>query len=115
MLLSYIKIAIRNLTRYSSFTIINVIGLSIGLSASLLIALWVFDELSYDKFHLKSEHIYRVERHINFDGSTFDVPVTSATYGPTIKKDIPEILDFTRIYPIELSVKNHMNDNRESV
>ncbi len=113
MIWSYIKIAIRNLMRYKSFSLINILGLSIGLSASLLIALWVFDELSYDKFHSNSEHIYRVERHINFDGKIFDVPVTGAVYGTTIKKDIPEVVDFTRIYPMELSLKNHLSDSQE--
>ena len=113
MILSYIKIAIRNLARYKSFSLINIMGLTIGLSASLLIALWVFDEISFDKFHEKSKSIYRVERHINFDGKTFDVPVCGAVYATTISKDISEVIDYTRVYPIELSVKNHMDDNQE--
>jgi len=113
MLYNYLKIAFRNLTRYKSFSLINIIGLSIGLTASLLIALWVFDELSYDKFHEKSDQIYRVERHINWDGKTFDVPVTGAIYAETIKKDIPEVIDFSRIYNIELSLWNHMESSQE--
>jgi|ETNmetMinimDraft_26_1059896.scaffolds.fasta_scaffold01220_4 putative ABC transport system permease protein len=113
MIWSYIKIAFRNLLRYKSFSLINILGLSIGLSASLLIALWVFDELSYDKFNDNSEQLYRIERHINFDGKIFDVPVTSAIYAPTIKKDVPQVVDYSRIYPIEVSLKNHMNDNQE--
>ena len=68
MIKYYIKIALRNLFRYKSFSLINIMGLAIGLSASLLIALWVFDELSYDKYHEKKEQIFRVERHINWDG-----------------------------------------------
>ncbi len=113
MIWSYIKIAFRNLLRYKSFSLINILGLSIGLAASLLIALWVFDELSYDKFHEKSKQIYRVGRHIEFDGKIFDVPVTGAVYAPTVHKEVPEIIDFSRVYPIELSLKNHMNDNQE--
>jgi putative ABC transport system permease protein len=113
MIWSYTKIAFRNLNRYRVFSLINILGLSIGLAASLLIALWVFDELSFDEFHENSKSIYRVERHINFDGKTFDVPVTGAIYGETIGKDIPQVSEFTRIYPVELSLKNHMNDNQE--
>lgn len=113
MIWSYIKFAIRNLARYKSFSLINILGLTIGLSASLIIALWVFDELSYDGFHEKSNNIYRVERHIDFDGKSLIVPVCGAVYAPTIKKDVPEVLDYTRVYPIELSIKNHMNDNKE--
>ena len=113
MIKSYIRIAIRNLSRYKSFAIINIIGLAIGLAASLLIALWVFDELGYDKFHENSDNIYRVERHIHWDGEILDVPVTGAIYAETIKKDIPEVLDYTRIDPTELSVLNYKNSSQE--
>lgn len=113
MVLNYIKIAIRNLLRYKSFSLINILGLSIGLSASVIIALWIFDELSYDKFHENFDNIYRVERHIHFDGKTFDVPVTGAVYGPTIAEAAPAVVSYTRIYPIELAVKNYMNDVQE--
>lgn len=113
MIKSYITIAFRNLSRYKSFSIINIIGLAIGLSASLIIALWVFDELSYDKFNENSKNIYRVGRHINWDGQVLDVPVTGAIYAETIEKDIPEIIDFTRIDPMELSVLNHKNSRQE--
>jgi len=113
MIWNYIKIAFRNLTRYKSFSLINILGLAIGLSASLLIALWVFDELSYDKYHENSGRIYRVGRHINWDGKVFDVPVTGAIYGETINDKIPEIVDFSRVYPIELSLWNHLNSNQE--
>ena len=113
MIRSYINIAFRNLSRYKSFAIINIIGLAIGLAASLIIALWVFDELSYDKFHENSNNIYRVERHIHWDGEIMDVPVTGAIYAETIKKDIPEVLDYTRIDPTELSVINYKNSGQE--
>ena len=113
MFRNYIKIAIRNLLRYRSFSIINIIGLAIGLSASLLIALWVFDEISYDRFHEHADRIYRVERHIEWEGRIFDVPVVGAIYGETIKKDIPEVMDFTRVDPTELSVVNYLNSSQE--
>lgn len=113
MIWNYIKIATKNLYRYRSFSAINIAGLAIGLSASLLIALWVFDELSYDKYHDNSEQIYRVGRHINWDGNIIDVPVTGAIYGEMINERIPEIVDLSRVYPIELSVWNHLNSNQE--
>ncbi|MCB2207119.1 MAG: ABC transporter permease [Bacteroidetes bacterium] len=113
MIWNYIKIAFRNLTRYKSFSLINILGLAIGLAASLLIALWVFDEISYDKYHEKSDQIYRVGRHINWDGQILDVPVTGGIYAETLKDRIPEIIDFSRVYPIELSLWNHANANQE--
>ena len=115
MIRNYIKIAFRNLTRSKAFSIINILGLSVGLAASLLIALWVFDELSYDKFNQNYNRIYRVERFIHFDGKIFHVPVCGAVYGKTIKERIPEVEDFTRIYDIELSVWNYKNSNSEEV
>jgi len=113
MIWNYIKIAFRNLTRYKSFSLINILGLAIGLAASLLIALWVFDEISYDKYHEKSDQIYRVGRHINWDGQILDVPVTGGIYAETLKDRIPEVIDFSRVYPIELSLWNHVNANQE--
>ena len=115
MVWNYLKIAFRNLTRNKAFSIINILGLSVGLAASLLIALWVFDELSYDKFNQNFDRIYRIERFINFDGKTFHVPVTGAIYGKTFQKDIPEVENFTRIYDIELSVWNYKNSNSEEI
>ena len=54
MLRNHIRIALRNLTRNSSFSFINIAGLSVGMAAFLLIALFIQDELSYDRFHEKS-------------------------------------------------------------
>jgi len=115
MIWNYFKISFRNLTRNKAFSIINILGLSVGLAASLLIALWVFDELSYDKFNENYDRIYRVERFIHFEGKIFHVPVCGAVYGKTIKERIPEVEDFTRIYDIELSVWNYKNSNSEEV
>ena len=113
MIWNYIKNAIRNLSRYKSFSLINIMGLAIGLAASLIIALWILDELSYDKFNKNFENIYRVERYIHWEGKVLEVPVTGAIYGETVKKDIPEVIDFSRVYNIELSVWNYLNENQE--
>jgi putative ABC transport system permease protein len=75
--------------------------------------MWVFDEISYDKYHEKSDQIYRVGRHINWDGQILDVPVTGGIYAETLKDRIPEIIDYSRVYPIELSLWNHLNANQE--
>jgi len=54
MIKNYIKVALRNLVKYKSYSFINIVGLAIGLACSILIAMFVFDELSYDKFHEKA-------------------------------------------------------------
>lgn len=60
MVRNYLKIALRNLWRDKSYMVINIFGLAIGIGATLLIGLYIIDELSYDKFHEKSERIYRI-------------------------------------------------------
>ena len=60
MLSNYIKLAVRNLTNQKIYTTINILGLSLGITACLLIAIFVYQELSYDNFHANGERIYRV-------------------------------------------------------
>lgn len=106
MFSNFLKTAIRNLIRNKTFSFINIIGLAIGLAASIIIAMWVFDELSYDKFHEHSDNIYRVERDIVFQGQAYVVPVTGAVYGSTILKDYPEVIDMVRVDPATLSIED---------
>jgi putative ABC transport system permease protein len=60
MLKNYLKISFRNLKRDTSYSLINILGLAVGIAACLLISLYVLDELSYDRFHKKSERIHRL-------------------------------------------------------
>jgi len=63
MIRNYLKIAFRNLKKDKQFTLLNVVGLSAGIACTLLIYLWVHDELSYDKFFANNDHIYQVMEH----------------------------------------------------
>src|SRR5258708_40152686 len=65
MLRNYFKIAFRNLTRNLVFSVINMAGLSIGIATSLLIMLWVADEISYDRFHKNIDNLYQVRMNAN--------------------------------------------------
>lgn len=60
MITNYIRTAIRNLLRNKVFSAINIFGLSVGMAACLLIILWIFNELNFDKFHKNKDQIYRV-------------------------------------------------------
>jgi putative ABC transport system permease protein len=62
MLKNYLKIAVRNLLKYKTFSFINIFGLAVGMACTLLILLWVDDELSFDRFHNNAENIYLVLR-----------------------------------------------------
>ena len=60
MLKNNLKMAWRNLMRHKLFSLINISGLALGLTCSILIMLWVRDELSFDRFHAKGDQLYRV-------------------------------------------------------
>lgn len=68
MLRNYILITLRSLRKNGTYSFINISGLSIGIACSLLILLWVFDELSFDKFQRKGDRLYQVRLNAHFDG-----------------------------------------------
>jgi predicted permease len=96
MFQNYLKIAYRNILRHKGYSFINIFGLAIGLACSLLILLWVQDELSYDKFHQNAPNLYRVEQEQNYSGKLYHVNVTPYPCAPVWKDEIPEILEATR-------------------
>ncbi len=100
MIRNYFRVAIRNIARHKVFTFLNIAGLAIGMSASLLILLWVQDELSYDRFNKKAENIYRVEEDQFYSGERYHVTVTPHPSGPVWKEKIPEIVEQARINPL---------------
>src|ERR1044071_9074989 len=98
MIRNYFKIAWRNLVKNKAFSIINITGLAIGLSCFLLITLYVLDELSYDRFYPNSDRIYRINSDIRFGGADLHMPVTSDMMGELLKKDYPQVEEYTRVY-----------------
>lgn len=79
------------------YSILNILGLAISLACFILIALYVVDELSYDRFHEKAERIYRINSDITM-GESQSLPFTSDMMGPTMKQDYPQVEEFVRIY-----------------
>ena len=98
MIKNYLKIAWRNLVKNKTFSIINITGLAIGLASFLLIALFVIDELSFDRYNINAERIYRVDANVKFGGNELNLAVSSDPMGPTLKKDYPQVEEYTRIY-----------------
>lgn len=89
---------IRNFLKNKGFTVINVIGLSVGLAATLLILLWIQDEYSFEKFNKNADELFRVEEDQFYSGARYHVTVTPHVAGPVWKQKIPEIKEQTRIY-----------------
>ena len=99
MLKNYLKIAGRNLVKQRVFSLINLMGLTLGLSAFWLITLYIADELSYDQFQEKADRIYRVVHHASWEGGNFDLAPTSAPFAPALKARFPEIQEAVRLVP----------------
>ncbi len=101
MFKNYFKIAIRNLWKNKGFTTINIAGLAIGLACFILIALYVADELSYDRYNVNADRIYRVDADVKFGGNELRLAVASDPMGATLKKDYPQVEEYARIYASE--------------
>ncbi len=96
MFKNYVKIALRNLMRQKVFSAVNIIGLAIGLTCGILLSLWIFDEVSYDKFHENGENIYRILENQSYSSQSMQVAVTPVPLAESIKNDFPEIVRATR-------------------
>ncbi len=99
MLKNFMTVALRNLARQKGFAIINISGLTIGLTVSALIILYIVHELGYDRFHENAGRIYRVAIRGEISGQAINVAVSSPPFGPTLVADYPEVVDYTRIDP----------------
>jgi putative ABC transport system permease protein len=94
---NYVKIAFRNLWKQRIFSFINLFGLTTGLTCFLLIALYIFDEMTYDAFHKKAGSIYRVvETKTSPGGKETKVVSVAANIANTAKKDFPEVSEASR-------------------
>lgn len=98
MLKNYFKIALRTLLKYKNYTFINVLGLTIGISSFMLIALFIQDELSYDRFHTKADRIFRVPWHFNKDGIEYHGAGSPFPMAGALKADFPEIEQTLRLF-----------------
>ena len=100
MFRNYLKVAFRNLWRNKGFSAINIFGLAIGLAICLLITLFVFDELNYDRFNTKADRIYRVNSDFKVNGSLFNDRSSPAPMASTLVKEYPQIEDAARLISI---------------
>jgi len=103
MIKNYFKIAWRNTWLHRKISLINIIGLSIGMAAAVLIMLWVQNELSFDNYHKDADNIYRVVNKINVSkGETWLWDMSPYMLGDLAKKELPEVKNMTRIEPVSI-------------
>ncbi len=98
MIKNYIKIAWRNLLRQKTLAFINVFGLSVGITFFILLVLYSVNEFSFDRFHKNAENIYCVyDFSKGSDGNPQFTSITAMPLGPTIKKDMPDVINYVRL------------------
>ncbi len=100
MFRNYLITFYRNQLKHKAFSLITILGLAIGMASFLLIYSYVAYERSFDRFHKKDDNIYRVESKITHKGEVFRSSQNALACGPLMKKDFPEVEDFTRYHPI---------------
>jgi putative ABC transport system permease protein len=97
MFRNLLKHSIRSFKRQRAYIIINILGLSIGIACSLLIALFVINEASFDKYNVKKGRIYRAILNGKIGGQEVTIATSAAIMGPTLLKEFPEVEDFLRM------------------
>lgn len=100
MFRNILKIMLRNLKKYKAFSLINIMGLAIGMACCLLILMFVRDELSYDKHHVQGDRIFRFNSHSTIGGTTRRFSLAPAALAPAVKETIPEVLAYARALPL---------------
>ena len=101
MLRNYINVAIRNILKHKFFSFINIIGMTIGITACLLIVIYISDELSYDRFHADADRIYQVSLHGRIAGQDINTSTTCPPMAQALMSDVPEVEAATRLRTLD--------------
>jgi len=91
MLKNFFKVAFRNLWKNKAFSFINITGLAIGMASAMLLLLWIYDEVSFDRFHEKRDRIYEVWNRAEFSGALHSWSTTPKVLARTLEHDYPEV------------------------
>src|SRR5476651_677348 len=100
MIKNYLKIALRNLLKRKVFSLINILGLAIGMAVCLVIILFIKGELGYDSFQKNGDQIYRIALDRKYPGRTTSYAIVPSAIGDAVKREFPEVRESTRIFDI---------------
>jgi putative ABC transport system permease protein len=113
MLKNDLIFAIRNIFRLNTYSLINIFGLAIGLASFILIALYVYDEYSYDKYHTKWERIYRITSVLDFNGTGEESSSQPFPLAAEMSKEFPEYIEsYVRFFNLQKSQFIVSNDTK---
>lgn len=101
MFRNYILIALRSAWRNKAYFLINLFGLAIGIASSLMILLFVLDELSFDRHNEHYNEIYRINIRGKIQGSEIEAALSCAPIGAALREEIPEVEAFTRLFTFD--------------
>jgi putative ABC transport system permease protein len=101
MLRNYLKATFRNLIHHKTFSLINIMGLALGIMAVILILLWVQDETSYDRFHANGKDICKVYLNARVGNDNITTPRTYGPIAADLRSRYPEVINSIRYYSIE--------------
>ncbi|NCI50577.1 FtsX-like permease family protein [Sediminibacterium roseum] len=107
MFRNYFKTALRALLKNKTYSLINIVGLSVGTLCCIYILLYVQEQYSYDKHHRQAESIYRITTDLTLSGDRRLNATSSPPIAPAMKKEFAEVAEYTRIVPT-ISVKKHL-------
>jgi len=96
MIKNYFKIALRNLYKNKLYSLLNMVGLAIGIACCILIFFYVQNELSYDRYHTNSNNMHRITMSLAIQDRTVNTATTTFAYGPILKDEFPEIKEICR-------------------
>ncbi|MDH4273392.1 MAG: ABC transporter permease, partial [Candidatus Aminicenantes bacterium] len=102
MIRNTLKTALRNIRRHKTASFINIAGMAVGLACALLIFLWVRDERSVDGFHANGNEIFRILQEVKYSGRELMVAVTPGALGPSLRSEVPEIVEACRLRTVEM-------------
>ena len=110
MIKNYFKIALRNIKRYATHSILNISGMAIGMACAILILLWVYDEWSYDRHFKNADNLYRIIEKQNLQGGkTEQLAIAPSPLIQTLKQEYPEIIRSSRLIHCPLALKKGDN------
>jgi len=108
---NYLRSLVRNAVRDKFFTLLNLLGLAVGITSSILIFIYIENQVTYDKHNENFERIYRLEGDFYISEKQELTAITQIPLGPTLKDDYPEIVEQTRILPRRDFYFKHKEDS----
>ncbi|MEO9476268.1 MAG: ABC transporter permease [Cyclobacteriaceae bacterium] len=101
LLSTFVKVALRNLRRHWSYTIVNLLGLTVAIGSVITISTYVIGEFNYDGFHVNKKHIARVVNEYERESGTLRYPLAPPALGPALTGQFPEVKRVTRLRTID--------------